>query len=66
MAARSVLVRIDEDQAESYRAEAETHDRSLSAEIRQALRRDRSRLVAEHAGRTNGHDVRQSSTASSS
>jgi hypothetical protein len=43
MAARSVMVRIDEDQAEHYRARAEGEDRSLSAEIRQALRRDLQR-----------------------
>ena len=43
----SVTVRIDEELVEPYRVRAESQDRSLSAEIRQALRRDRSRLVAD-------------------
>jgi hypothetical protein len=34
------MVRIDKELAESYRIRAESEDRSLAAEIRQALRRD--------------------------
>jgi hypothetical protein len=41
------MVRIDEDLAEPYRSRAENQDRSLSAEIRQALRRDLQRDVED-------------------
>ena len=48
----SVTVRIDEVLVEPYRIRAEAQDRSLSAEVRQALRRDlardqRAELVAD-------------------